>query len=318
MIQAQHLTKFYGLKPAIQDVTFSVAAGEIVGFLGPNGAGKTTTLRLLTGYMPPTHGTATVNGKDVLFDSLESRRQLGYMPENVALYEDMRVEDYLQFMAVLRDVPRNEVRKAAARVMELCGLTEQAKQLIGTLSKGYRQRVGLAQALVHDPPVLILDEPTVGLDPGQILEVRQLIKSLAGEHTILLSSHILPEVQQVCQRVIIINKGRVVAEDTPQHLESQLTGNMRVQVTVAKAPPNLQQELQRLPGVVSVSAEEPSEEGVEAFSIELDRKHEARGEVARAIVEAGAYLLEFAPQKLSLEEIFLQLTTEEPVEAKAS
>ena len=220
MIQVEALTKYYGDTLALDKLSFQVAEGEILGFLGPNGAGKTTTMRMLTGYMPPSEGTATVAGYDIFHDSIKVRQRVGYMPETVPLYREMSVYSYLNFMASIRGVQKRE--KAIDRVLDACGIGDVRTKLISHLSKGYRQRVGLAQALVHDPEVLVLDEPTIGLDPRQILAVRELIKSLGGERTIILSTHILPEVSQVCQRVLILNHGRVVAEDTPEHLTASL------------------------------------------------------------------------------------------------
>ncbi len=236
MVEVVGLTKFYGEVKALEEVTFDVRRGEILGFLGPNGAGKTTTMRILTGFLSPTSGTAKVAGYDVVENSLEVRRLTGYLPETVPLYNEMRVRDYLGYMARIRGVPRRRIRERVDDVVGRCGLTEVANRLIGHLSKGYRQRVGIAQALVHDPQVLILDEPTIGLDPVQVREVRQLIKSMAGERTIILSTHILPEVSMTCERVLIIHKGRIVAEDTPEGLSRRLQQSERILVRLARPP----------------------------------------------------------------------------------
>lgn len=305
MIQVEGLTKDYGPRRAIEDLTFSVDKGEIVGFLGPNGAGKTTTMRILTGYMPPTTGRALVAGFDVVDQSLEVRKRVGYLPETVPLYPDMTVFDYLKFMADLRHLPQAEDR--VDEVLELVHMTERADGYIGNLSKGMRQRVGLAQALLHQPEVLILDEPTIGLDPAQIHEVRNLIRELGQERTVLLSTHILSEAQQVCNRVLIINKGRIVAEDTPENLQARLLGVQRVFLRVREDGDGLDTLLRRIPGVLNVTSSPDG--GVE---FEIAPGQEVRPEVARNVINAGFDLLELRPIGLSLEEIFLQLTRDEP------
>ncbi len=305
MIQVEGLTKDYGPRRAIEDLTFSVNKGEIVGFLGPNGAGKTTTMRILTGYMPPTTGKAMVAGFDVVDQSLDVRKRVGYLPETVPLYPDMTVFDYLKFMADLRHLPRAEDR--VDEVLELVHMTDRADGYIGNLSKGMRQRVGLAQALLHQPEVLILDEPTIGLDPVQIHEVRNLIRELGQERTVLLSTHILSEAQQVCNRVLIINKGRIVAEDTTENLQARLLGVQRIFLRVGEDGDGLDTLLRQIPGVLNVS---PSSEGGVEF--EIAPGQEVRPEVARRVINAGFDLLELRPIGLSLEEIFLQLTRDEP------
>src|SRR5947209_8521364 len=259
MIQVSSLYKTYGPKVAISDVTFDVKDGEILGFLGPNGAGKTTTMRILCGYLPPTSGTATIDGHDVFNQSLEARRRIGYLPESVPLYPEMNVEDYLLFMAHLRGVPRRDRRSRVDKVMKLAHVDNVRRVQIGRISKGYRQRVGIAQALVHDPPVLVLDEPTVGLDPKQITDTRQLIKSLGGTHTILLSTHILPEVSMTCNRVVIISDGRVVAEDTPENLTRRLRGAERIELEVRGPADLICAAVKRIPNVLSVDAAPPSD-----------------------------------------------------------
>jgi ABC-2 type transport system ATP-binding protein len=305
MIQVEGLTKDYGPRRAIEDLTFNVNKGEIVGFLGPNGAGKTTTMRILTAYMPPTSGQALVAGYDVVEQSLEVRKRVGYLPETVPLYPDMTVFDYLKFMADLRHLPQAEDR--VDEVLELVHMSDRADGYIGNLSKGMRQRVGLAQALLHQPEVLILDEPTIGLDPAQIHEVRNLIRELGRERTVLLSTHILSEAQQVCNRVLIINKGRIVAEDTPENLQARLSGVQRVVLRVRGDGDGLDNLLRGVPGVLGVSA---SADGGIEFEIAPGR--DVRPEVARAVISAGFDLLELRPIGLSLEEIFLQLTRDEP------
>lgn len=305
MIQAEGLTKEYGVRRAIDQLNFHAERGEILGFLGPNGAGKTTTMRILTGYMPPTAGKARVAGYDVVEQSLEVRRRVGYLPETVPLYPDMSVYDYLKFMADLRQLPNAEDR--VDDVLELVHMEDRAEGYIANLSKGMRQRIGLAQALLHRPEVLILDEPTIGLDPAQIHEVRNLIRELGRDRTVLLSTHILSEAQQVCNRVMIINKGRIVVEDTPDNLQARLAGAQRVVLQVRGDMDGLERLLEKIPGVQKV---QPSPQG--GLEFETTPGKEARPEVARAVVEAGYELLELRPIGLSLEDIFLQLTRDEP------
>jgi ABC-2 type transport system ATP-binding protein len=306
MIRVEGLTKDYGPRRAIDQLTFHAGQGEIVGFLGPNGAGKTTTMRILTGYMPPTAGRAQVAGFDVVEQSLEVRKRVGYMPETVPLYNDMTVFEYLKYMADLRHLP-----KAADRVedvLEKVHLEDRAGGLISRLSKGMRQRVGLAQAVLHEPDVLILDEPTIGLDPAQIIEVRNVIRELGRKHTVLLSTHILSEAQQVCNRVLIINKGRIVAEDTPERLQNRLAGSQRVRLKVGGDPDGLPQVIAQVAGVRLVDTRPAAE-----IEFEIEPGRDLRPEVARAVVNAGFDLLELRPVSLSLEEIFLQLTRDEPI-----
>jgi ABC-2 type transport system ATP-binding protein len=308
MIQAQNLTKFYGPKAAIQNVSFEIERGEVVGFLGPNGAGKTTTMRILTGFMPPTSGTAQIAGFDCLTDSLEVRKRIGYMPETVPLYPEMAVWDYMDFFAKVRGLDDRD--QHIARVMGVCGITDVAQRLVGQLSKGYRQRVGLAQALLHEPEILILDEPTIGLDPKQVVQVRELIKALAGQATIILSTHILPEVSQICQRVLIINEGRIVAEDSPANLTRRIQRTERVLLRVREASEALTERLRAVPDVLSVV---PRDEG--AYEVECALDTDRRADLAAAVVQGGGGLLELRPVDMTLEEIFLQLTTTEEVSA---
>ncbi|HIE37654.1 MAG TPA: ATP-binding cassette domain-containing protein [Anaerolineales bacterium] len=308
MIQVEGLTKRYGDVTAIENLNFHVARGEIVGFLGPNGAGKTTTMRVLTGYLPPTEGSAHIAGYDIFSESLQARRRIGYMPETVPLYPEMTVRGYLHFMAEIRGV--RDRRTAVAEAMALCHVEDRAGDIIATLSKGYRQRVGLAQALLHKPDVLILDEPTLGLDPRQIIEVRELIRELGQERTVLLSSHILPEVSQVCTRVLIIHKGHIVAEDTPEGLTARLQGATRLVVQVARPSPKVEAALSTVPGVEGV---EPAGDG--RYEIASAPDADVRTAVAETVVQGGWGLLELRPVGMSLEEIFLQLTREEsPIE----
>ncbi len=306
MIDVQNLTKDYGTYLALREVSFRVQKGEIVGFLGPNGAGKTTTMRILTGYLPPSSGTARVAGYDVFTDSLQVRKRIGYLPETVPLYPEMSVWDYLDFAARLRDVSDRDT--AIERAMDLTNITDHADTLIGKLSKGYRQRVGLAQAIVHEPEVLILDEPTIGLDPKQIIEVRNLIKSLAGEQTVILSTHILPEASQICSRVLIINEGKIVAEDTPARLGERMRGAEHVFLQVAQPAPEIPTELEKVKGVLGVKAKD---QAPGAYEIETNLGTDRRADIAALAVQRGWGVLELRPVGLSLEEVFLKLTTTE-------
>jgi ABC-2 type transport system ATP-binding protein len=306
MIRVSGLTKDYGTRRAIDSLTFEAEQGEILGFLGPNGAGKTTTMRILTGYMPPTEGEATVAGYDVVAESIEVRRRVGYLPETVPLYNDMTVFDYLKFMADLRHLPNGEDR--IDETLEMVGLVDRAEGYISNLSKGMRQRVGLAQALLHRPEVLILDEPTIGLDPGQVVDVRNVIREIGKERTVLLSTHILSEAQQICDRVLIINKGRIVAEDTPANLQASLIGSERGMLRVRGEADDLIDILKKIKGITSVQLKE---DGVLEFQFAPGQ--DVRATVARKTIEAGHDLLEMRLIGMSLEDIFLQLTREETV-----
>lgn len=303
-IEVVDLNKFYGTYHALKDLNFTVRRGEVLGFLGPNGAGKTTTMRVLTGYMPPTSGEAYVAGFDVFKESIDVRGHIGYLPETVPLYLDMSVYDYISFAARLHHVA--DVEDAVERVMEMVSLEDRAETLIGKLSKGYRQRVGIAQAIVHEPDVLILDEPTIGLDPKQIIEVRELIKSLGKEHTILLSTHILPEVSQTCSRVIIINNGQIVAEDSPGRLASRLRGAEHIYLQVVKPAPEIPASLEKIQGVLAVHA---TGEGI--YEIETTLNTDRRADISAMAVQRGWGVLELRPVGFSLEDVFLQLTTTE-------
>jgi ABC-2 type transport system ATP-binding protein len=316
VIEVQHLTKRYGRITAVDDVSFRVERGEILGFLGPNGAGKTTTMRILTGYMPASEGRATVAGYDVFAQPIEAKRRTGYLPETPPLYPDMTVREYLDFVARIKNVPPGERRTRVETVMKRTHVDDMASRHCGKLSKGYRQRVGLAQALIHNPDVLILDEPTAGLDPKQIIETRDLIRGLAGDHTIVLSTHILPEVAQTCQRVVIINKGRVVAVDTPDNLTARLRGTETLYVQVDARGPHVLAGLQTVPGVTRVAAADQRQDSG-AFEVESERGRDIRRDLAREIVTRGWGLLELRPMRMSLEEVFLQVTTEE-VDAAAT
>jgi ABC-2 type transport system ATP-binding protein len=313
VIEVQHLTKRYGRVTAVEDVSFRVERGEILGFLGPNGAGKTTTMRILTGYMPATEGRATVAGYDIFDKPMEAKRRIGYLPETPPLYPDMTVREYLDFVARIKGVPPKEKKERVSTVMQRAHVADMANRHCGKLSKGYRQRVGLAQALIHNPEVLILDEPTAGLDPKQIIETRDLIRSLAGDHTIVLSTHILPEVSQTCQRVVIINKGRVAAIDTPDNLTARLRGAETMYVQVDAGGADAASVLSAIAGVTRVALAE-RRNTVEGLEVESERGRDIRSEIARAIVNRGWGLLELRPMRMSLEEIFLQVTTDETEE----
>jgi ABC-2 type transport system ATP-binding protein len=316
MIEVQHLTKRYGPITAVDDISFRVEKGAILGFLGPNGAGKTTTMRVLTGYMPPTEGRAVVAGLDVFAQPIAAKRRIGYLPETPPLYPEMTVREYLTFVANIKIGKQSKSDRAMRvdHVMKRVHVDDMANRHCAKLSKGYRQRVGLAQALIHDPEVLILDEPTAGLDPKQIIETRELIRTLAGDHTIILSTHILPEVAQTCQRVVIINKGRVVAEDTPENLTHQLAGAASLYVQV-DADGDAGDVLSAIPGVQQVTVADRQGPRV-GYEIESAPNRDVRREVARVIVDRGWGLLELRPMRMSLEEIFLQLTTEETAAAR--
>ncbi len=318
MIEVQDLTKAFDAVTAVDHISFSVNKGEILGFLGPNGAGKTTTMRILTGYLPATSGTAKVAGFDVFDDSLEVRRRIGYLPENPPLYLDMTVGTYLDFVARIKGVPPGERASRITAALEMTNITDKRHDLIKRLSRGYKQRVGLAQALVHDPEVIILDEPTVGLDPKQIIEVRHLIKSLAGNHTIILSTHILPEVSMTCDRVVIINHGKIAAVDTPENLTAQLKGGERVHLEVRAPEKPLRDLLAQVPGVRRVSVEMLGSSGRASATVETAPGKDVRSQIAAKIVGQGYELYELRGVNLSLEDIFLELTTEDPAHKPAA
>ena len=316
MIEVQGLTKRFGRTVAVEDLNFSVHKGEILGFLGPNGAGKTTTMRVITGFLPPTLGKVMVAGYDVMQEPLEVKRRVGYLPETPPLYTDMRVDEMLAFAARLKGVPQGELRQRIEETAEKTAITDVRKRIVGHLSKGYRQRVGLAVALIHNPEVLVLDEPTAGLDPKQIIETRNLIQSLAGEHTIILSTHILPEAANTCSRVMIINGGRLVAEDTPENLTARLRGFETIKLLVEGPQNEVRERLSQVAGVREV-VPGPASNGRCEFSVQMVAGQDARKELSRAVVESGWGLLELRPVGMSLEDIFLQLTTTESLESGA-
>ena len=307
MIEVDHLTKQYGSLVAIKDLTFSVEKGEVVGFLGPNGAGKTTTMRILTCFQPATMGTARVAGFDVFDEPMEVKRRIGYLPEHPPLYRDMYVESYLDFVAQIKGVPSRNRGSRVDDAMVRCGITDRAKQLIGQLSKGYRQRVGIAQAILHDPDVIILDEPTIGLDPNQIQEIRRVILGLGREHTVILSTHILPEVEKTCDRVIIINRGRIAAVDTPENLTAGASGNRRYYVAVSGDLEAAAGAIREVGGVVDVRRADDNQ----ALEIEASGEADMRPSIAARLVERGLGLVELRPITAGLEDIFRELTRHE-------
>jgi len=316
MIQVDHLTKHYGPVTAVQDVSFTVEKGKIVGFLGPNGAGKSTAMKILSCFMPASGGTARIAGFDVFTQSMEVRRRIGYLPENAPLYPDLPVAVYLDFVAEIKGVPRRERKGKVAEVMERCFITDMQRRLIGKLSKGYRQRVGLAQALLGDPEVLILDEPTIGLDPKQIAEIRALIRSLAGQHTVILSTHILPEVSIVCDGVIIINRGRIVAQGTQSELVEQIFPTSRVAIAVGAPAEAVERALRGVPGVLSVDEQE-TRDGAISFTVESSRGCDVRGDLVRLVTGHGWPLLELHQVGMSLEEVFIRVVAGEEVSEPA-
>ena len=314
MIEVKDLTKFYGNYPAIEKLNFEVKKGEILGFLGPNAAGKTTTMRIITGFMPPTAGTATVAGYDVVENSLEVRKRMGYLPETVPLYTDMTIEAYLKFMGTLKGMNPRRIKTRMEEVVGICRLGDYRKTIIGKLSKGFRQRVGIAQAILHEPEVLVLDEPTIGIDPIQVVETRKLIQDVGKEHTVILSTHILPEVSMVCQRVVIIHEGQIMAEDSPKNLAERLQGVERVEVEIRGPEEQVTKALRGIRGVVAVSV--ASGEGQETdarntYFVEAKRGLDLRGTISRLVISNGWSLLTIQLISMSLEEIFLKLTTSE-------
>ena len=310
MIEVERLTKRYGPTLAVSDVSFEVQKGEVLGFLGPNGAGKTTTMRVITGYLPPSEGRVRVAGYDVVEEPLEAKRRTGYLPEAPPVYPDMTVVEYLAFVARIKGLPRKEIKSRIGEISEKCAITDVQRRQIGKLSKGYRQRVGLAQALIHNPEVLILDEPTAGLDPKQIIETRELIKGLAGQHTVVLSTHILPEVSKTCQRVVVINQGKVVAVGAPAELTRRLQGYETVLITVEGPAAEMMAKFELVPGVKLVEPREAGDSRV-TFEVHAEKGLDVRPELARAAVESQWKLLELKTSGLSLEDIFLKLTTQD-------
>ncbi len=311
MIEVDHLTKVFNGRKAVDGISFTVQKGEILGFLGPNGAGKTTTMRILTCYMPASEGTARVAGYDVFDESIEVRRRIGYLPESPPLYPEMTVASYLHFVAKIKGAPSARRKSMVDDVMQKCSIGDVRNRIISKLSKGYKQRVGLAQALLNNPEVLILDEPTIGLDPKQIHDVRSLIKSLAGDHTVILSTHILPEVSMTCNRVVIIHNGKVVAMDTPTGLTNQMKGAEKVALSVNGPRPAVIEKLKEIEGVLGVKVEGEGDGGPSNYMVECKLQTDLRGILAREIVSQGWDLLELRGVSMSLEDVFINLVTQE-------
>ena len=319
MIKLEHMSKYYGPYPAVLDVSFEVLKGEIVGFLGPNGAGKTTTMRVLTGYTPPTHGDAVVAGYNVVSHSLDARRHIGYLPETVPLYLDMTVTDYISYMGMLRGMNKDWINERVPKVIDTVRLGDYRNALVGKLSKGFRQRTGIAQAILHAPDVLILDEPTIGIDPIQVVETRELISELGEDHTLLLSSHILPEVSMICKRVLVIHDGRIVADDQPDNLSERLQHSERIEMTVrGPEPREIIGEMRQLPMVVDARSDNRAEsvarnqrDGTISLIVDARPNAQATETIANKVIEHGWGLVNLTPLPLTLEEIFLELTTEE-------
>jgi len=310
MIRVQNLTKYYGDRLAVDNISFEVGKGEIVGLLGPNAAGKTTTMRILTGFMMPTRGDVFIADHNMATDSLEGRRHIGYMPESIPLYTDMKVRDYLEFFGRLRGLDASQTRKRLDEVVQTCHLEEYIDVIVGKLSRGFRQRVGIAQAIIHNPDVLILDEPTIGIDPIQVAQTRNLIKELGKDHTILISTHILPEVSIICERVIIIHRGKIVAEDNIENLSAVLRGSRRIRVEVKGPADKISVALRRVPGVRRVMREG------DFFVVESPADTDPRAKINEVVVKSGWTLLSAETVEMSLEEIFLQLTTKEEGQAE--
>ncbi|MBW2090873.1 MAG: ATP-binding cassette domain-containing protein [Deltaproteobacteria bacterium] len=309
MIEAENLTKYYGTFLAIEDVSFEVGKGEIVGFLGPNGAGKTTTMRILSGFIPPTTGTARVADYDIHSQSLEARRRIGYLPESVPLYKDMTVESFLRFYGTIRGMDRRRREARIKEVMNICRVDRYAKTHIHKLSKGYRQLVGVAQAILHEPEVLILDEPTIGIDPRQVVQIRQLIKELGQEHTVILSTHILAEVSMICERIMIMDRGKIMAVDSAENLSQRLKGTQRIEIEIKGPAETIVSRLREVKGVFNVTVEGSGDQRL--FAVECSPGQDIRDELASAVVQSGFSLLGLKSYEMSVEDIFLQLTDRE-------
>ena len=313
MIEVKNVSKMYGAFPAISDISFRVESGEILGFLGPNGAGKSTTMKIITGFMPPTAGEVSIAGYDVVTESLEARKHIGYLPETVPLYSDMNLKDYLQYMGKLRGMSADRIAQRIPEVIDICNLGDYYNTIIAKLSKGFKQRVGIAQAILHEPDVLVLDEPTIGIDPIQVVETRQLIKNLGGEHTLIISTHILPEVSQICERVIIIHEGQVIAEDTPENLALRLVGSERVDLDVKGPQQDVLVALRDVEGVREAVRIDGAPGSVPRYRVQSELGVEVRADLASMVINSGWDLLRLDGVIMSLEEIFLRLTTEDEV-----
>jgi len=312
LIELKNITKYYGDFPAVTNISFKIEKGEIVGLLGPNGAGKSTTMKMITGFMPPTSGELSVGGNDIVSQSIEARRRIGYLPETVPLYTDMTVYSYIEYMGLLRGLNKKNIKSKVDNVIEICKLEDYRNSLISKLSKGFRQRVGISQAIIHEPEVLVLDEPTIGIDPNQVVETRQLIKNLSGEHTLILSSHILPEVSSICERVLIIHEGEIAASDTIENLSSLMSGKNKVEADIIGSPQAIVTELEKINGVKSVqfSINKSSNE-FSTFSIESEINSDIRSEISKIIINNDWGLIRLQSMGMSLEDIFLQITTSE-------
>ena len=312
MIELKNITKYYGDFPAVTDISFKIEKGEVVGLLGPNGAGKSSTMKMITGFMPPTSGELTVGGNDIVSQSIEARRKIGYLPETVPLYTDMTVYSYIEYMGMLRGLSKKNIKSKVDNVIEICKLEDYRNSLISKLSKGFRQRVGISQAIIHEPEVLVLDEPTIGIDPNQVVETRQLIKNLSGEHTLILSSHILPEVSSICERVLIIHEGEIAASDTIENLSSLMSGKNKIEADIIGSPQAIVTELEKINDVKSVqfSINKSSSE-FSTFSIESEINSDIRSEIAKIIINNDWGLIRLQSMGMSLEDIFLQITTAE-------
>ena len=312
MIELKNITKYYGNFPAVTDISFKIERGEIVGLLGPNGAGKSTTMKMITGYMPPTSGELTIDNYDIVQESIEARKKIGYLPETVPLYTDMTVYSYIEFMGKLRGINSKNIKSKVDNVIDICKLGDYRYSLISKISKGYRQRVGIAQAIIHEPEVLILDEPTIGIDPNQVVETRQLIKNLSGEHTLVLSSHILPEVSTICERVLIINEGEIAASDTIENLSSIVSGTSKIEIDIIGSPQAVKKEIEKIDGVNSIDLwVNKSSNEYATFSIESDISKDIRSEISKTIIHNDWDLLRLESMGMSLEDIFLRITTTE-------
>jgi len=312
MIEVDRINKTFGVSTALDDVSFQVESGEILGLLGPNGAGKTTMMRILTGFLAPTSGNARVGGFDIQKNALDAKRKFGYLPESAPVYKDIRIINYLQYVCAMKSIPQSERKKQIESVMGKCGLSDVKSRIIGNLSKGYRQRVGLAQALLGDPEILILDEPTEGLDPKQIIDIRNLIREFGGNRTVILSTHILPEVSMVCERVIILNKGKLIAVDTPENLTSQMQNQSIITVGVIGPAEHIESTIKEIPGVISAELQADASNNEEnTFCIQVQKKIDIRSRLAEKIVSNRWKLIELHTESLSLEEIFVHLVTQE-------
>tara|TARA_B100000700_G_C15055008_1_gene862318 strand:- start:4133 stop:5071 length:939 start_codon:yes stop_codon:yes gene_type:complete len=312
LIELNNITKYYGNFPAVTDISFKIDKGEIVGLLGPNGAGKSTTMKMITGYIPPTSGELSIDNYDIVQQSIEARKKIGYLPETVPLYTDMTVYSYIEFMGKLRGISSKTIKNKVNNVIEICKLGDYRSSLISKLSKGYRQRVGIAQAIIHEPEVLILDEPTIGIDPNQVVETRQLIKNLSGEHTLVLSSHILPEVSTICERVLIINEGEIAASDTIENLSSLVSGTSKIEIDIIGSPQSVQNEIEKIDGVKAIDLwVKKSANEFTTFSIETDISKDIRSEISKTIIKNDWELLRLESIGMSLEDIFLKITTTE-------